>query len=146
MARIYNNIFHFKALQNILKLGLFGLKRNHLATLLEVINTTSAASKRTSNLQLLQFNGVPIWGHYFSTIFTNFRRFSPIFVNERRFSAIFGDFRRFRRLAAIFTNFRRFSPIFADFRRFSPIFADFRRFSPIFAGFSCYDPIYCLNT
>jgi hypothetical protein len=33
MTRIYNNIFHSKVLQNVPKLGIFGPKRNHLATL-----------------------------------------------------------------------------------------------------------------
>jgi hypothetical protein len=33
MTRIFDNIFHFKALQYISKIGIFGLKRNHLATL-----------------------------------------------------------------------------------------------------------------
>jgi hypothetical protein len=37
MARIYNNIVHSKALQNISKLGISGLKRNHLATLATLI-------------------------------------------------------------------------------------------------------------
>jgi hypothetical protein len=32
------NIFHSKALQNIPKLGLFGRKRNHLATLPPTVN------------------------------------------------------------------------------------------------------------
>jgi hypothetical protein len=35
MTRIYNNIFHSKVLQNVPKMGIFGLKRNHLATLTE---------------------------------------------------------------------------------------------------------------
>jgi hypothetical protein len=34
MAIIYINIFQFQALRNFTKIGIFGLKRNHLATLL----------------------------------------------------------------------------------------------------------------
>jgi hypothetical protein len=38
----YNNIYHSKALQNLPKFGIFGLKTNHLATLL---STTTRAPK-----------------------------------------------------------------------------------------------------
>jgi hypothetical protein len=33
MVITYNNIYHSKALQNLPKFGIFGLKTNHLATL-----------------------------------------------------------------------------------------------------------------
>jgi hypothetical protein len=39
----YTNIYHSKALQNLPKFGLFGLKTNHLATLVhgELISTAA---------------------------------------------------------------------------------------------------------
>jgi hypothetical protein len=42
----YTNIFHCKALQNLPKLGFFGLKIHHLATLFETIPTYIQEPKR----------------------------------------------------------------------------------------------------
>jgi hypothetical protein len=42
IAREYTNLFHSKALQNLPKLGFFGLKINHLATLQQTGNFGSS--------------------------------------------------------------------------------------------------------
>jgi hypothetical protein len=46
MAIKYNNIYHSEALQNLPKFGIFGLKTNHLATLLILFRHLSLKQRR----------------------------------------------------------------------------------------------------
>jgi hypothetical protein len=125
----YTNIYHSNALQNLPKFGIFGLKTNHLATLLvgifliwqpcpalERISPTPAIPKpskfRLFRPQILDEKmvsknvSVSFPGADVITIFDDFRLFSAkkigVFSKTNVMITIFGDFRQFSAKKLVF--------------------------------------------
>jgi hypothetical protein len=131
------------------KMGIFGLKTYHLATL----HTARFPTRILSRQKISAFNRECkcflcrlcfAQGHEtISTVFNHFQPFSTVFNHLQEFSTVFNYLQEF---STIFNHFQPFSTVFNHFQPFSTIFNHFQPFSTIFNHFQPFSMSFIAST